>query len=286
MTDDNIPKATPTRKIFTNFRTYMHTWFPFKEEVEETISNLTESTSNTITNYAESIDEILSKKANKTELPTALSQLENDKSFITKNDVQDNLNSTNTQLPLSAKQGKVLKAYIDDKMNNLLDKTYPIGSIYMSVNNTNPSQLFGGSWTQLQNRFLLGAGTEYSNGTSGGSKDAVVVSHTHTQNPHTHTSASHSHGTVSSEHNKFLTYNGNNIVINSTARKWPAADTDATVHYVYTQDENTNITEHVQTGSTSVTIQNGTASNQYAGEDGTGKNMPPYLVVYMWKRVA
>lgn len=36
-----------------------------------------------------------------------------------------------------------------------LDKIlYPIGSIYMSVNSTNPSQLFGGTWVQISGRFL------------------------------------------------------------------------------------------------------------------------------------
>lgn len=36
-----------------------------------------------------------------------------------------------------------------------LDKIlYPIGSIYMSVNSTNPSQLFGGVWEQINGRFL------------------------------------------------------------------------------------------------------------------------------------
>ena len=39
----------------------------------------------------------------------------------------------------------------------------------MSVNSTNPGTLFGGTWEQLQNRFLLGAGSSYSNGATGGS---------------------------------------------------------------------------------------------------------------------
>ena len=39
----------------------------------------------------------------------------------------------------------------------------------MSVNNTNPSNLFGGTWTQLKDRFLLGAGSTYTNGSTGGS---------------------------------------------------------------------------------------------------------------------
>ena len=39
---------------------------------------------------------------------------------------------------------------------NLIDYIYPVGSIYMSVNSTNPQILFGGTWSQLKDRFLLG----------------------------------------------------------------------------------------------------------------------------------
>lgn len=59
----------------------------------------------------------------------------------------------------------------------IVDKIYPVGSIYMSVNNTNPSTLFGGTWEQLKDRFLLGAGSTYSNGSTGGE-----ASHTLTVN--------------------------------------------------------------------------------------------------------
>ena len=45
---------------------------------------------------------------------------------------------------------------------------YPVGSIYMSVNSTNPSTLFGGTWEQLKDRFLLAAGNTYSAGSTGG----------------------------------------------------------------------------------------------------------------------
>ncbi len=44
---------------------------------------------------------------------------------------------------------------------------YPVGSVYISFNSTNPSTLFGGSWTRLEDRFLLGAS---NSGQIGGEK--------------------------------------------------------------------------------------------------------------------
>lgn len=41
----------------------------------------------------------------------------------------------------------------------LSDIIYPVGSIYISVNSTNPSVYFGGSWEQIQGRFLVGCGS-------------------------------------------------------------------------------------------------------------------------------
>lgn len=46
-----------------------------------------------------------------------------------------------------------LKTYLN---NLVLSKIYPVGSIYISVNSTNPTTLFGGAWIQLKDRFLLG----------------------------------------------------------------------------------------------------------------------------------
>lgn len=45
---------------------------------------------------------------------------------------------------------------------------YPVGSIYMSVNNINPANFFGGTWEQIKDRFLLACGSTYSNGSTGG----------------------------------------------------------------------------------------------------------------------
>ena len=45
---------------------------------------------------------------------------------------------------------------------------YPVGSIYMCVNDINPSEFFGGTWVQIKDRFLLAAGDTYNNGETGG----------------------------------------------------------------------------------------------------------------------
>lgn len=118
---------------------------------------------------------------------------------------------------------------------------YPIGSIYMSVNNTNPGSLFGGTWQQLEDRFLLGAGTVYTAGDTGGEAThtltvAEMPAHTHKSQGFWQTPDSGGH--------------------NAIARTMISTDpTD-------------------------------TNSLQDTGGNQPHNNMPPYLVVYMWKRTA
>lgn len=45
---------------------------------------------------------------------------------------------------------------------------YPVGAIYLSVTEVDPSTLFGGTWERIGGRFLLGADTTYSAGSTGG----------------------------------------------------------------------------------------------------------------------
>ena len=65
------------------------------------------------------------------------------------------------------------------------DLIYPVGSIYMSVNSTNPSTLFGGTWEQIKDKFLLSCGDTYANGSTGGEETHTLTvdempSHNHT----------------------------------------------------------------------------------------------------------
>lgn len=42
--------------------------------------------------------------------------------------------------------------------SSLINLIYPIGSIYISMNETDPAILFGGTWERISGRFLLGCG--------------------------------------------------------------------------------------------------------------------------------
>lgn len=50
----------------------------------------------------------------------------------------------------------------------ILDWFYPVGSIYISTNSTSPETLFGGTWEQIKDTFLLAAGDTYEAGSTGG----------------------------------------------------------------------------------------------------------------------
>ena len=126
---------------------------------------------------------------------------------------------------------------------------YPVGSIYTSVNSLNPAVLFGGTWERLKDRFLLGAGDIYSLGKTGGSADAVLLQHSH----------------------NLLSQEGNPIFIKEGADASGWLLKGANPEYV------------VNGADSTYKVYN---STQGIGENGEGKNMPPYLTVYMWKRVA
>lgn len=173
---------------------------------------------------------------------------------------------------------------IESDISNMVDVIYPVGSIYMSVNSTSPSTLFGGTWEQLQDRFLLGASSSYTAGGTGGEATHTLTkdempSHTHTQNSHTHTQNAHSHMPQSGR--AFVTQNSSytsNIGENGVS--------SGSTYRVPTINSNDNWYGSEYTANTTATNQSTTATNQNTGGGQAHNNMPPYLSVYMWKRTA
>ena len=121
---------------------------------------------------------------------------------------------------------------------------YPVGSIYLSASETSPAILFGGTWEQIKDRFLLAAGSTWAAGTEGGE-----ASHTLTNNE----IPSHTHNINASYSN-------------------PGSETSVNGKLLAGNDNNSWLWEFASTGS--------------AGDGEAHNNMPPYLAVYMWKRVA
>lgn len=87
---------------------------------------------------------------------------------------------------------KIGKISVNDSIYSIYDAIYPIGSIYMSMNSTSPSTLFGGSWERLKNCFLFGvdesrAEYQYAGNYGGEEKhklwDAELPPHSHTISP-------------------------------------------------------------------------------------------------------
>ena len=60
---------------------------------------------------------------------------------------------------------------MEDNTTLSLLSSYPVGSIYQSVNTTSPASLFGGSWEKIEGRFLLGSSSEYDLGDTGGASE-------------------------------------------------------------------------------------------------------------------
>ena len=161
------------------------------------------------------------------------------------------------------------------RIDNIFDLIYPVGSIYISVNNVNPSNLFGGVWLQIQDQFLLAAGSDYTAGDTGGS-----ATHTHT----TVAGTTGGHQLTVAE----MPYHGHQVRFHN------AAGTQATAYY-YNGATKTNSTAAqapaiTWKGTTFNAAQSG-AGDQAGGADPVGgngahNNMPPYLVVYMWQRTS
>lgn len=70
----------------------------------------------------------------------------------------------NIQFNVEALQGGA----VNNLISQILDLVYPVGSLYYSKNNTDPSTLFGGTWKQIKDVFILAAGDVYTVEQTGG----------------------------------------------------------------------------------------------------------------------
>lgn len=128
-----------------------------------------------------------------------------------------------------------------EHVKEFINTIYPIGSIYMSANETSPETLFGGTWEQIKDTFLLAAGDTYAAGSTGGEAE-----HTLTLNE----MPNHRHGVANcNENGADLAFTP--VLLGDVNKGWE-----------------------------------GSAFTSYEGGGAAHNNMPPYLSVFMWKRVS
>lgn len=141
-----------------------------------------------------------------------------------------------------------------------IDRVYPIGSIYMSVNSVDPTYFIGGTWERIQDKFLLASGSTYTAGNTGG---ASTVALTKAQMPrHNHTQAQHRHA----EHGKWSSASGSDS------------------GYMYSSNRTVS-TQYTEYATPTINHTGGTGTTNADANGSPHENMPPYLAVYMWKRI-
>lgn len=143
----------------------------------------------------------------------------------------------------------------------ILNIIYPVGSVYMSIKDINPGTLFGGTWEQIKDRFLVGAGEIYIAGQTGGRS---LHDHPYKIGYRPY------YGALTGNDNDAITlYNYRN-------NSWSSGAKDSTIPE----------SKIINKGLT--TSHNATGAAKYSVEAHTDTefNIPPYYAVYMWRRTA
>lgn len=213
---------------------------------------------------------------------------------------------------ISDPKDMVTKEYVDSHSGGGLsiDDIYPIGSIYMSVNSTSPSTLFPGTyWEQISDTFLLAAGTNHAAGTTGGAETVTLTAAESGVPAHDHgatgltvtggatTGGAQSGGAWGFRSSALLPRTGatglvgvqSNVTLsNSTTTRYSISNNSYTSAKTSGSIEDTvnhaghthNLAAHTHT------VGGTTADNTAQNASAAHENMPPYLAVYVWKRVA
>jgi len=146
------------------------------------------------------------------------------------------------------------------ELGSLIDLVHPIGSIYISVSNEKtPDQMFGGTWEQIKDRFLLTAGDTYHVGDADGGEATHML--TKEELPVEHMTL----------RNLYRVDNGETISIMAQTGTDGNVVPDSTITFN---------AAHVSAATTAHATVYTYGGNQ------PHNNMPPYTIVYAWKRVA
>ena len=183
---------------------------------------------------------------------------------------------------------KLLEEYVTKQ---ILNKAYPIGSIYITLVNTNPSETIGGEWRRVaEGRCLVGVSAErnITLRKTGGSitttlNESNIPAHTHNVNISGSTSGvgDHSHNTSdNSSYTRTTDYNNRDNYVKYKG----SGDTDRRRNDTYYVNENINRTTNGAGGHSHTVNVSGNTSRVGSGAPVNVEN--PYLGVYMWERIS
>jgi hypothetical protein len=194
-----------------------------------------------------------------------------DKLNLEINDVAiDSLISKNNKFSLDGEGNLIVKSLslIDGGVANaqdIINIIYPIGSIYISTSSINPSTLLGGTWRQIQDRFLVGAGNSYGIDSTGGATVATTTNATGTTGSTVLTIDQ-----IPSHQHSIQGYN-----ISGSAASW----TERAVSY-----QSSNVGYGTGIRSSFVGGGNG-HTHSLNSHNHSVSTLPPYLAVNIWERL-
>lgn len=186
--------------------------------------------------------------------------------------------SDNTQLKTAIElmiQNAILTANSQILAQAKLD-AHPVGSLYWSSDPTNPSELFGGTWTQIKDKFIWAKGDSDTVNATGGSKTVQLTESNLPAHEHSCSTVNtnHTHDLSSVMRCKLL--DGTSGFEEGSAWYTEAKFAPGLMQTSYSNGENSSITHsHSISGG-----GNGTAKGN------AHENMPPYIVKYCWERTA
>lgn len=168
--------------------------------------------------------------------------------------------------------------------NNALSVSYPIGAIYISTIGIDPKEFFGGQWERLKDAFLLASGDKYSPGLTGGESEHTLTESEMPIHKHNNTinvsanQASHDH----------VIYSGDGSEAKAAGLGYGycyaigGADNDKSTAIARSK---TGTGQKLMDTSTPAISVYYTIENELVGNNQSHNNMPPFISVYMWKRI-
>lgn len=245
-------------------------------------------------------------------------------------EITEKVSGNNTEINNLKNQVEELSGQLESVENDLktkvtsedlLNEVYPIGSMYMSLNNVSPATFLGGTWERVTDTVLIGAGNKYAVGSTGGTDNIKLSAqnipsltskgYTSTANVGTSangagnysllggstasytgttsTNGEHTHGIdVGVHYVPFDYHDGSNygdiFFYNNSMNTLPAGNHEHTFTV-----PNLSVSGYVSIGNHNhtLTVPSLSVTTTYTNNAVQSINtLNPYTAVYMWKRVA